>query len=339
MAGSGQAAFAAGGAAPPSSSSTRTVPVQACPAEPLAPGAPSPSPSLKPVAGSVPVPNGVTLPPSVTVYGASYPGDAQYLVAPSGWACDVVSFSADGGEQAYVHPGANSTDPLSAQYTSLVHAVFNSGGAQTNIDLACPFIPQATTPGGGAPPNTCTAQPHQSGDVLHVVPTNTPGLYVTVVGVPVGVHEPNLAASQQAPTSGQPNPIVSLVTFQGPGGPAQEISCALPKPGQSPSASPSASTTTPSPLTSPTSSASSTSPSSPVTSPSSLTPPSTASESPLTSLSPAAAASPSPTSAQNCQATLGYFLATGSLGSQLSSTNLSAALADLNGFIASFLGG
>ncbi|MQS17022.1 hypothetical protein F7Q99_33745 [Streptomyces kaniharaensis] len=219
-------AVAAGKSGSPASAA-RTAPVHACPDEPLTPGLPP----LKPLPNTVPLPDPVHLAAGTAVFGARYPGNTQYLVAPSDWSCDVVFFSGDGGEQAYIHPGAHTNDPLSAQYTSLVQAVFNSGGVQTDVDLACPFIPQATAPAQpGGQPGTCLAKPRQPADQVHVVPTNTPGLFVTAVGVPAGVRESNIAASQQAPPSGQTNPVVALVTLQGPGGTAQEISCAMPKP-------------------------------------------------------------------------------------------------------------
>ncbi|MFJ9844134.1 hypothetical protein ACIRYZ_27485 [Kitasatospora sp. NPDC101155] len=247
----------ASGAAP--AAAAVTVPVQACPAEQAGPGLPP----LGAVPATVALPDGVALPPTAAVYGARYPGEVHYLVAPSGWTCDVVFFSADGGEEAYVHPGAPAADPANTRFTSVVQAVFVSGGAQTNIDLACGFIPQA-----GAAPNTCSAPPRLPADRLHPVPTHAPGLLITAAGVPPDTREPNL------PTTGGPERTVALLTFQTPGGPAQEITCTVP-----------------------------------------------------------AAASP----VRTCQAALGHFLATGSAAGQLTPADLSAALTDLDAFVAAYL--
>ncbi|WP_280728206.1 hypothetical protein [Kitasatospora sp. MAA4] len=211
------------------SAASRTAPVQACQGQSNGPGLPP----LKALSGTVPVPDPINLPPTAAVFGASYPGDAQYLVAPSGWTCDTVFFSADGGEQAFVHPGASVADPLSAQFSSVVQAVFNSGGVQTNVDLACPFVPQATAPATpGGQPGNCTAPPRQSADRVHAVATGNPGLSVAAIGVPSGVREPNLPVTTQAPPTGPGspgNPVVALVVLQGPQGTAQEVTCSLPK--------------------------------------------------------------------------------------------------------------
>ncbi|MFJ8623476.1 hypothetical protein ACIRD3_11605 [Kitasatospora sp. NPDC093550] len=190
-----------------------TAPVRVCPAETLPPGLPSPAAAP----ASAPVPDGVVLPPSAALFAARYPGDVQYLVAPGDWTCDVVFFAGDGGEQAFVHPGPPVADPAGARFASVVQAVFVSGGAQTNIDLACPFIPQATASGG-----ICNSPPHQGADRLHPLPVRTPGVFLTAVGVPAGTREPDL------PATGGPDRTVALVTFQTPGGPGQEIGCTVP---------------------------------------------------------------------------------------------------------------
>ncbi|MFH8383944.1 hypothetical protein ACH4E7_23855 [Kitasatospora sp. NPDC018058] len=250
----------AAGTVPATAAATAvTVPVQACPAEQTGPG----QPPLAAAPASVALPDGVTPPPTAAVYAARYPGEVHYLVAPGGWTCDVAFFGADGGEQAYVHPGAPVADPASARFTSVVRAVFVSGGVQTDIDLACGFIPQA-----GAAPNTCLAPAHLPADQLHPVATHAPGLLLTAVGVPSNTREPNL------PTTGGPDRTVALVVFPPPGGPAQEITCTIP-----------------------------------------------------------AASAPIPT----CQAALGHFLATGAAAEQLTPADLSAALHDLNAFVAAYL--
>ncbi|MGW2255581.1 hypothetical protein ACWCXH_36265 [Kitasatospora sp. NPDC001660] len=253
--GAGPAVAAGGGG-------SRTVTVQACPDEAVGPGLPP----LKALAGRVTLPDAVSLPPGAAVFGARYPGDAQYVVAPGDWACDVVFFSADGGEQVYVHPGPHAADPPSTSYPGLVQAVFNSGGVQTDVDLACPFIPQAAQP-----PAQCLAPPRQAADRVHAVPTGDPGLFATAVAVPAGVRETNLAASGQVSANGQPGPVVALVTLAGTGGTAQEIGCAM--------------------------------------------------------TGPAAVAT--------CRAGLDQFLAGSAVGQKLSSAQLSAAMADLNSFLAS----
>ncbi|MFJ9776791.1 hypothetical protein ACIRVF_37100 [Kitasatospora sp. NPDC101157] len=210
--------LAAGGLSAPAAgvaSAAAGVPVRACPAEATGPGLPA----LGAVPASVPVPKGVDVPAAAAVYGARYPGETHFLVAPGGWTCDVVFFAADGGEQAFVHPGAPAADPVDARFDAVVRAVFVSGGAQTNVDLVCGLVPRA-----GAAPNTCNAPARLPVDQVHPVPTSAPGLLLTAVGVPAGTHEPNL------PTSGGPNRTVALLTFRSPGGPAQEISCTLPAP-------------------------------------------------------------------------------------------------------------
>ncbi|MEE1785788.1 hypothetical protein PUR71_23200 [Streptomyces sp. SP17BM10] len=261
-AGLAAAVCGAGPAVAAGDSGSRTVAVQACPDESTGPG----MPPLKALAAQVTLPDGVTLPPGAAVFGARYPGDAQYVVAPGGWTCDVVFFAGDGGEQVYVHPGAHAADPPGASFTSLVQAVFDSGGVQTDVDLACPFIPQAVPPGG-----QCLAPPRQSADVVHAVRTGDPHLYAAAVSVPAGTREPNLAASGQAPAGTPPGRVFALVTLAGTGGAAQSISCAL----------------------------------------------------------------PGPAAASTCQAALGYLLATSATGQRLSAGRLSAALTDLNGFVAS----
>lgn len=252
-------AAAPGVAAGPGGS--RTVAVRACPQEPTGPGLPP----LKALAAQVTLPDGVDLPAGAAVFGAQYPGDAQYVVAPGDWTCDVVFFAGDGGEQVYVHPGPRAADPLGASFTSLVQAVFVSGGVQTDVDLACPFVPQAARGG------QCLAPPRQGADVVHAVPTGDPDLYAAAVSVPAGTREPDLAASGQAPAGAPPGQVLALVTLAGVGGSAQSVSCAL----------------------------------------------------------------PGPDAAGTCRAALGYFLATGTLGQKLSPGQLSAALTDLNGFVAS----
>ncbi|MFE2411408.1 hypothetical protein ACFXDE_23980 [Kitasatospora sp. NPDC059408] len=263
MAAAGLAA-AVCGAAPAvaaGSDGPRTVTVQACPDESTGPGLPP----LKALAAQVTLPDGVNLPPGAAVFGARYPGDAQYVVAPGGWTCDVVFFAADGGEQVYVHPGPHAADPLGASYSGLVQAVFDSGGVQTDVDLACPFVPQAARGG------QCLAPPRQAADVVHAVRTGDPNLYAAAVSVPAGTREPNLAASGQAPAGTPPGQVFALVTLAGTGGTAQSVGCAVPGPG----------------------------------------------------------------AASTCQATLGYFLAGSAMGQKLSAGQLSAALTDLNGFVAS----
>ncbi|MEU9042986.1 MULTISPECIES: hypothetical protein [unclassified Kitasatospora] len=208
LAGGGQFAYGAWPAA-----AAGTAPVRACPAEALAPGLPP----LAAAPSSVAVPDGVALPSSAAVFAARYPGEVQYLVAPGDWTCDVVFFSGDGGEQAFVHPGAPVANPAGTRFASVVQAVFVSGGAQTNIDLACPFVPQAA-----AAPNICNSPPRQGADRLHALPVHAPGVFLTAVGVPAGTREPNL------PASGGPDRTVALVAFQTPGGPGQEISCTVP---------------------------------------------------------------------------------------------------------------
>ncbi|MET8628067.1 hypothetical protein ABZW30_30735 [Kitasatospora sp. NPDC004669] len=250
----------AAGAVPATAATAVAVPVRACPAEQTGPGLPPPAAAP----ASVALPDGITLPPTAAVYAARYPGEVHYLVAPGGWTCDVVFFSADGGEQAYVHPGAPVADPADARFSAVVQAVFVSGGAQTEIDLACGFIPQA-----GAAPHTCNAPARLPADRLHPVATHAPGLLLAAVGVPSDTREPNL------PTTGGPDRTVALVAFQSPGGPAQKITCTIP-----------------------------------------------------------AALAPVPT----CQAALGHFLATGAAAKQLTPADRSAALTDLNAFIAGYLG-
>ncbi|MER7673965.1 hypothetical protein ABTY61_36660 [Kitasatospora sp. NPDC096128] len=189
-----------------------SAPVRACPART---GVPGPPPGAVPA--SVPVPDGVEVPATAAVYGARYPGEVHFLVAPAGWSCDAVFFAGDGGEQAYVHPGAPAADPASTRFDAVVQAVFVSGGAQTDVDLACGLLPAA-----GAAPNTCNAPQRSPATRVHPVPTRAPGLLLAAVGVPANTREPNL------PATGGPNRTVALVTFQSPGGPAQEISCTLP---------------------------------------------------------------------------------------------------------------
>ncbi|MEV7599023.1 hypothetical protein AB0O91_16725 [Kitasatospora sp. NPDC089797] len=234
------------------------VPVRACPAQA---GAPGPPPGAVPA--TVPVPDGVSVPATAAVYGARYPGEVHFLVAPAGWTCDAVFSAGDGGQQAFVHPGAPAADPAGTRFDAVVQAVFVSGGAQTDVDLACGLVPAA-----GAAPNTCNAPDRSPATRVHTVPTRAPGLLLAAVGVPAGTREPNLSGS------GGPNRTVALVTFQSPGGPAQEISCTLP-----------------------------------------------------------ATASPVPL----CQAALGHLLATGAASKQLSRADLTAALADLNTFVAGYL--
>ncbi|MFJ8475618.1 hypothetical protein [Kitasatospora sp. NPDC094011] len=190
-----------------------TAPVRACPARASAPGLPPPGA----VPATVAVPDGVVVPATAAVYGARYPGETYFLVAPAGWTCDTVFFAGDGGQQAYVHPGAPAADPADSRFDAVVRAVFVSGGAQTDVDLACGLVPAA-----GAAPNTCDAPARLPATRVHAVPTRAPGLLLTAVGVPANTREPNL------PTTGGPNRTVALVTFQSPGGPAQEISCTVP---------------------------------------------------------------------------------------------------------------
>ncbi|MFF2077944.1 hypothetical protein ACFVXG_24700 [Kitasatospora sp. NPDC058162] len=207
--------LAAGGALVPGAgvaSAAGRAPVRACPAQA---GVPGPPPGAVPA--SVPVPDGVDVPTTAAVYGARYPGEVHFLVAPAGWTCDAVFFAGDGGEQAYVHPGAPAADPAGTRFDAVVQAVFVSGGAQTNVDLACGLLPAA-----GAAPNTCNAPQRSPATRVHPVPTRAPGLLLAAVGVPANTREPNL------PTTGGPNRTVALVTFQSPGGPAQEIGCTLP---------------------------------------------------------------------------------------------------------------
>ncbi|GAA1225889.1 hypothetical protein GCM10009665_15510 [Kitasatospora nipponensis] len=268
---SGQGARAAAPAGAPATTATRSAPVQPCPTQPVEPN----PPAAATPAATVPVPAPVDLPASSAAFGAGYPGNARYLVGPGDWTCDAVYFAGDGGEQAYLHPAPAESDPVGARFASLVQAVFDSGGAQTDVDLACPFIAQATaptTPGGQ--PATCLAPPPQSADQVHPVATGTPGLHVAAVGVPSGVREPNIAASGQSPPAGPSRPVVALVTLQGPQGTAQEISCAM----------------------------------------------------------------TGSTAVESCQASLGYFLATSAVGGQLSDTELAGAVADLDAFVAAFLG-
>ncbi|MFH9347564.1 hypothetical protein [Kitasatospora sp. NPDC017646] len=208
--------LAAGGLLAPgagTASAAGSVPVRACPAEATGPGLPP----LGAVPASAPVPNGVDVPATAAVYAARYPGETHFLVAPGAWTCEVVFFAADGGEQAFVHPGAPVAAPVDARFDAVVRAVFVSGGAQTNVDLVCGLAPRA-----GASPNTCNAPARLPVDRVHAVPTRAPGLLLTAVGVPANTREPNLR------TSGGPNRTVALLTFQSPGGPAQEISCTLP---------------------------------------------------------------------------------------------------------------
>ncbi|MBD0692994.1 hypothetical protein BG452_12065 [Streptomyces sp. CBMA123] len=186
--------------------------MRACPAQA---GVPGPPPGAVPA--SVPVPDGVSVPATAAVYGARYPGEAHFLVAPADWTCDAVFFAGDGGQQAYVHPGAPAADPAGTRFDAVVQAVFVSGGAQTEVDLACGLLPAA-----GAAPNTCNAPARLPATLVHPVPTRAPGLLPAAVGVPANTREPNLA------TTGGPNRTVALVTFQSPAGPAQEISCTLP---------------------------------------------------------------------------------------------------------------
>lgn len=207
--------LAAGGALVPGAgvaSAAGRAPVRACPAQA---GVPGPPPGAVPA--SVPVPDGVDVPATAAVYGARYPGEVHFLVAPAGWTCDAVFFAGDGGEQAYVHPGAPAADPAGTRFDAVVQAVLVSGGAQTNVDLACGLLPAA-----GAAPNTCNAPQRSPATRVHPVPTRAPGLLLAAVGVPANTREPNL------PTTGGPNRTVALVTFQSPGGPAQEIGCTLP---------------------------------------------------------------------------------------------------------------
>ncbi|MGW2372115.1 MULTISPECIES: hypothetical protein [Kitasatospora] len=208
--------LAAGGLFAPGAgvaSAAGSAPVRACPAETTGPGLPA----LGAVPATAAVPDGVDVPATAAVYGARYPGEVHFLVAPGGWTCDVAFFAADGGEEAFVHPGAAVADPTGARFDAVVQAVFVSGGAQTNIDLVCGFVPRA-----GAAPNTCNAPARLPADRVHSVPTSAPGLLLTAVGVPANTREPNL------PATGGPNRTVALVTFQSPGGPAQAISCTLP---------------------------------------------------------------------------------------------------------------
>ncbi|MFD7450846.1 hypothetical protein [Kitasatospora sp. NPDC059827] len=193
-------------------SAAGSTPVRSCP---VRAGAPGPPPGAVPA--SVPAPDGVDVPATAAVYGARYPGEVHFLVAPAGWTCDAVFFAGDGGQQAYVHPGAPAADPASTRFDAVVQAVFVSGGAQTEIDLACGLLPAA-----GAAPAACNAPQRSPATRVHPLPTRAPGLLLAAVGVPADTREPNL------PAAGGPNRTVALVTFQSPGGPAQEVSCALP---------------------------------------------------------------------------------------------------------------
>ncbi len=181
------------------------------------PNKPESPPSVLRVASFLAPPDGVQ------IYGAVFPGNVSYLVAPSGVTCQGTWGSADGGEIM------TTTSP--SEQSQGVTMWIRAGGAGPETDLACPYIPAVLAVDRQFRGNASLCG-HPSEDVVREIPTGSPNLYAAAVWVPAQVQDPNLAGSGDGA-----DPTVALVTARivpleagnaTPTAVGQMITCTLP---------------------------------------------------------------------------------------------------------------
>lgn len=190
------------------------VPVTDCPITPVAGVSFSPPP----VPAATALPQTVSFPPAVSVFGTGNQGwPVIFSLAPAGFTCTAIGGGADGGF------AINVRDPAARQHS--IGYDYNPGGAGPNADLACPYIPAAKAAETAlrVAVQGCTGP---AGDVVTQVATGARDIYAAVVRVPPAVKDPNL------PASGDRSDVtvaVFIAQVSGASGvSAQEADCTLP---------------------------------------------------------------------------------------------------------------
>jgi hypothetical protein len=159
------------------------------------------------------------LPPGAVLFGTGEPGGpVVYEVAPAGASCSAAFGGADGGFGITI-TGSGSSAPL-------LNFDFDAGGAVSNAELACPYIPAVAAADVTSGFGTCPA--HPVAESVHQLEGSDATDVAALVTVPVGTVDPQLAGPDASNV-----PVIALIVAGLQSGPAavsgaQQASCALP---------------------------------------------------------------------------------------------------------------